>query len=344
MAAESGARDLAVAPSSLEARLEEQPFRFEFFQMVRLVSRLATRRKPVGGFHHPGEEVVRFSAQASLTFPASQIQSLSRRESGPPLVLVNFMGLTGPLGVLPLYYTELVMDRLRARDPVMRDFLGIFDHRIISLFYRAWERYRFPVGYERGEQDRFSLLLLSTVGLGTHGLEKRQPVRDESLFFYGGLLGQHPRSAVALEQLLADYFNVPVEVEQFVGAWYRLDQETQTHMLDSQDLSEQLGLGAIIGDEVWDPQSRVRIRLGPLPLNRYLDFLPSGTAYAPLGAITRFWSGNEIDFEVQLILERAAVPGCRLGAEGEQAPRLGWATWAKSAPMDRDPADTVIRL
>jgi type VI secretion system protein ImpH len=115
-------------------------------------------------------------------------------------------------------------------------------------------------------------------------------------------------------------------------------------MQDTQDFSEQLGGGAVIGDEVWDPQSRVRIKVGPLAMDRYLDFLPSGTAYAPLRDITRFYSGDEVDFEVQLILKREAVPACELGAEGENAPRLGWVTWVKSVPMLEDPSDTVLRL
>ncbi len=345
MATQNGASDLALAQNHLPpARLEEEPYCFDFFQAVRLLTRLTGGRQPVGRANPPKNEVVRFSPYASLTFPASQIQSLVWRETGPPLMTVNFMGLTGPTGVLPLYYTELIMERLRARDTTLRDFLDIFNHRAISLFYQAWEKYRFPVAHERGEADRAAQLLLSMVGLGTAGLEKRQAVRDEALIFYGGLLGQQPRSAVALEQLLADYFDVPVEVEQFVGAWYRLETETQTRMRDEEDLSEQLGRGAVIGDEVWDQQSRVRLKLGPLPLARYLDFLPSGTAYAPLRGITKFFSGNEIDFEVQLILDRDQVPACRLGIEGEQAPRLGWITWARSAPMDRDPGDTVLRL
>lgn len=344
MAAQGGTRDLAVARGSVEAGLEEAPFRFEFFQAVRLLARLLSGRQMVGRFAQPGAEAVRFSANPSLSFPASEIQSLDRREDGPPLMVVNFMGLTGPQGVLPLYYTELVMERLRARDTALRDFLDIFNHRSISFFYQGWEKYRFAVAYERGESGRLPHLLLSAIGLGTAGLAKRQKVADESLLFFGGLLGQQPRSAVALEQLLGDYFGVPVEVEQFVGAWYSLDSETQTRIEDKQDLSQQLGGGAVIGDEVWDPQSRVRIKVGPLSLDRYLDFLPSGTAYAPLGAIARFFSGDELDFEVQLILERKQVPACVLGAEGEQAPRLGWATWVKSAPMGRDPSDAVLRL
>ncbi|HSW49613.1 MAG TPA: type VI secretion system baseplate subunit TssG [Bryobacteraceae bacterium] len=344
MATEGGARDLAVIPADIPARLGEAPYSFEFFQAVRLLTRLASGRQPVGRFHAPSTEVVRFSPHATLTFPASEIQSLIWPEDGPPVMSVNFMGLTGPTGVLPLYYTELVMERLRARDTTLASFLDIFNHRAISLFHEAWEKYRFPVALERGEACSFTGLLLSLTGLGTPGLAGRQAVRDDSLVFYAGLLGPQPRSAAGLELLLADYFDVPVEVEQFVGVWRSLDRETQTRFEDAGDLSEQLGGGAVIGDEVWDLQSGVRLKLGPLPLDRYLDFLPSGTAYGPLKSITRFYAGDELDFEVQLILERKQVPACVLGAEGREAPRLGWATWVKSAPIGRDPADTILRL
>jgi type VI secretion system protein ImpH len=344
VAAQGGTHDPAVALEEIRTRLAEEPCSFEFFQAVRLLGRLLAGREPVGRFQPPSAEVARFSPSATLSFPASEIQSLAWSEDGPARMSVNFMGLTGPTGVLPLYYTELVMERLRARDTAMRDFLDIFNHRSISLFYQAWQKYRFPIAYEGGSGGGCTDLLLSVAGLGTPGLRKRQAVEDETLVFYGGLLGPQPRSATALEQLLGDYFDVPVEVEQFVGAWCSLERNTQTRFEDSGDLAEQLGGGAVIGDEVWDIQSRVRLKLGPLPLERYLDFLPSGTAYAPLGALTRFFSGDELDFEVQLILQRDEVPPCVLGAEGEQAPRLGWATWVKSVPMDRDPADTVLHL
>ena len=162
-----------------------------------------------------------------MAFPASQIQELERPADGPARMRVNFMGLTGPSGVLPLMYSELVIDRLRARDRTMRDFFDIFNHRMISLFYQAWEKYRFTIPYERGERDRFSHHLLALLGLGTPGLQDRQDVSDDSLLFYAGLLSLHARSATALRQVLADYFDVPVEIEQFVGAWYPLDRESQ---------------------------------------------------------------------------------------------------------------------
>jgi type VI secretion system protein ImpH len=161
--------------------------------------------------------------------------------------------------------------------------------------------------------------------------------------FYSGLFALHTRSAVALRQVLTDYFEVPVEVEQFVGAWYPLSIPNQCQ-LDNSAVSEQLGIGAVVGDEIWDQGAGVRVRLGPLDLRQYLDFLPEGTAYAPLRAITRFFSGDEIDFEVQLILKRDDVPACELDDVVAVVPQLGWSTWVKSAPMTRDPADTILRI
>jgi type VI secretion system protein ImpH len=328
----------------IERVLGEEPYRFEFFQAVRLLERVLRDRVAPGRFVNPQTEAVRFAVHNTNAFPASQIQSLAWREGRPPLMVVNFMGLTGPEGVLPLYYTQFVAERVRARDTALRDFLDIFNHRMISLFYQAWERYRFTVQYERGEGDRLSHYLLDLIGLGTKGLGHRQTVPDDSLVYYAGLLGQRPRSAQALRQLIEDYFDVPAEVVQFAGAWYRLDVPTQCRLDATATESEQLAVGAVVGDEIWDLQSRVRVRLGPLALDQYRDFLPTGTAYAPLQALVRFFAGNEFDFEVQLVLKREQVPGCELGRGDQTAPRLGWLTWAKSAPMGRDPGDTVLEL
>lgn len=336
----------AGAPASVEIwdALQREPFCFDFFQAVRLLERLLPERAPVGAFVNPSREVVHFGANPSVAFPPSQIYSITREADLPARMTVNFMGLTGPLGVLPHYYTELLINRTRAKDHTLRNFLDIFNHRMISLFFQAWQKYRVTVAYERGERDRFSHHVLDLVGLGTEGLQHRQPVSDNSLIYYAGLLGQQPRSASALRQVLMDYFAVPVEVEQFAGDWYKLDRETQCCFEDTLSSSEQLGLGAVVGDEIWDQQSSVRVKLGPLTLKEYRDFLPDGTAYSPLCGLLRFFAGGELDFEVQLILDRQQVPRCELGAEDGVPPQLGWVTWLKSSPFGRDPADTILQI
>jgi type VI secretion system protein ImpH len=336
---------LEISPySQVEALLRTVPQEFDFFQTVRLLERIRQGASPVGTFAPFSKEVARFAANSDLAFPASRIQTIEWPDSAPPSVIVNFMGLIGPMGVLPIYYSQLVNERKRAKDHAIRAFFDLFNHRMISLFYAAWEKYRFTVAYERGERDRFSHHLLDLIGLGTPGLQDRQSVRDDSLIYYCGLLALHPRSELGLRQILSDYFSVRVEIEQFVGGWYKLDRETQCLFDKGNTYSEQLGVGAIVGDEIWDQQSAVRLRLGPMPLARYLDFLPNGTAYSPLKALTRFYSGGEIDFEVQLVLEREQVPSCELGSETEAAPQLAWTTWALTRPAASDADDTILRI
>jgi type VI secretion system protein ImpH len=100
----------------------------------------------------------------------------------------------------------------------------------------------------------------------------------------------------------------------------------------------------VVGDEIWNQQSGVRIKLGPLKLSEYLDFLPIGTAYQPLRTLAKFISHGEIDFEVQLILEKDEVPPCELAAEDAAAPLLGWTSWAKTQPKVNDASDTILRI
>ena len=101
--------------------------------------------------------------------------------------------------------------------------------------------------------------------------------------------------------------------------------------------------GAIVGDEIWNQQAGVRVKLGPLGLTQYLDFLPSGTAYESVRSLAKFASRGEIDFEIQLILKKEEVPPCELGLADAAGPRLGWTSWAKTRPLVQDANDTILR-
>jgi type VI secretion system protein ImpH len=327
-------------------RLEADPNGFGFFQAVRLLERAHPDKAPVGGFADPADEVARFSVPPSLAFPASEIQALDATGDGPAKMLVNFFGLTGPLGVLPYHYTQLVAQRAQAKDPVMRDFFDLFHHRLISLFYRAWEKYRFSVAFERDQQDRLSAHVADLIGLAPERANaKPSPVRREALLFYAGLIASRQRSAQSLESMLRDYFGVPVTVEQFVGAWYPLGDEVLTRLDDDEAAGTAgLGEGCPVGDEIWDQQASVRLRIGPLSRAQYEQFLPRGSAYQALKELTHMFGGDGFDFEVQLVLDRRDVPAAVLGAERGEGLPLSWGTWIRTTPFDRDPDDTILIL
>jgi type VI secretion system protein ImpH len=327
----------------LQRLLEDAPFEVEFFHAVQTLERIYPDREVVGAFVPPNREVARFATSASLAFPPSQIVSIEWREDRPPILVVNFMGLTGPMGVLPHPYTMLLIERRWARDRTLHEFLDLFNHRAVSLFYRAWRKYRIAAGYGSGH-DRFTQYFKDFVGIGPKSLHNRQAVPDESLLYYSGLLMLQPRSAVALEQILEDYFSAPVEIQQFIGSWCTLPREAQCEMTDEERISRQLGYGAVAGDQIWDQSSKVRIRIGPLPLRKYRDFLPGGSAHAALRALTKFYSGGQFDFEVQLVLSREEVPEMTIGIDGDEGLPLGLCSWAKTGPFDTDPDDAVLAL
>lgn len=322
--------------------ITEEPFRFDFFRAVRILESLYPGREPVGASANPSREVIRFGAHATLSFPASEIQSLVPEidENNPARMVVNFLGLTGPLGVLPQPYTEFLIERLNQKDTTLRDFFDLFNHRAISLFYRAWEKYRFPVDYERSAgEDRFSQYLSGLVGLGTDGLSGRLAFEDLSLLRYSGLMNQRPHSATGLEGTLRDFFSVPVSITQFLGTRIRLGAENHT-LLGIQNT--ELGANSILGEKVWDRQSRFRVRLGPLSIKLFKAFLPASDSFLPLVQIVRIYAGMEFDFDIQLILKAPEVPGCQLLSEGEQGSYLGWSSWLKTQEFRRDPEDTVL--
>lgn len=325
--------------------LFDEPYRFEFFQAVRLLEKIFPERIPVGREAVAEPEVVRFRSHVTLHFPASEIDQI--KESSDNFsdeqrfeMFVNFMGMIGVSGVMPVRYTELAIDRIRYRDTAMWAFLDIFTHRAVSLFFRAWEKYRFPVGYERGKDD-FTAYLFDFVGLGTRGLRGRLNLGDESLLPYGGLIAQKPHSASALAQILADYFRVKAKIEQFFGQWLSLDKESITTLGQANSL---LGASAIIGSRVWEQQSKFRVRLGALSFNEFQAFLPNGTAHKPLKGIIRFMVGLEFDFDAQLVLKAKEVPGCVLTTRARRRPMLGWTSWLKTKPFKQDDEQVVLQI
>jgi len=274
------------ASADLSEALLREPQRFEFFQAVRLFERLRGRA-PVGQDAAPDQETMRFRALPSLSFPPAQISRVRPgTEGGPPEMVVSVLGLTGPSGVLPQHYTTLLLRRKREKDHSLHDFLDLFNHRLVSLFYRAWEKYRLPFAYEKsrlaGEEDGadpVSTCLYCLVGLGTDGLRGRPPVADETFLYYAGHFAHYPRSALALEELLQDYFGVPVRVEQAQGQWLRLEEDDCSALPggDRADgLNNQLGLNVVVGERVWDRQGKFRLRLGPVPYEQFRRFLPGG--------------------------------------------------------------------
>lgn len=361
----------------LASRLAREPYRFEFFQAVRVLARLRSDRQAVGNDAPPREEVCRFRTHVTHSFPASQIQEFREETElgSPPQFILNFFGLVGPMGALPRVYTDAVIERrMRRRDRTLHDFLDLFSHRLVSLFFRAWEKYRCWIGYEtatrlgqrrqatgpaahrafvlheQAQLDRVSQTLLEIAGVGEAALryrvrdrEKLSPriaVRDETLRFFAGLLSQQHRSAAGLESMLSGQFAQRIRIHQLCGRWLALEANDLAS-IGTYGRSE-LSSSLIVGSRIWDVQSKFRVEIGPLDLASFVEYLPEGTAHRPIADLTRLYAGPELDFDLRLTLLPEEVPECRPGLQGPTRPRLGWTTWLRTAPMAK-PAVVTLR-
>ena len=338
---------MAASNWGTDRRLDEFLFanacEFDFFQAVHLLTMF---RENNGGGKEPTSPAVRFRAHNSLSFPASAIAELDRAKDGSSSMAVTFLGMTGPRGVLPVAYTELAIDQQAFGDRAFADFLDIFNHRLIELFYEAWKKHHFVVGYQETRQkasgdDDFTAYLFDLIGMGTKGLRGEMAVPDTALLHYAGLLAQRPRSAEALRLLLQHYFEIPVRVEQFVGEWHALEAE-EACSLGSGETNSQLGGGAVAGDAVWTLESLVHIVLGPLTFEQFRGFLPDGKGFEQATSLVRWFLGSTLQFEIQDMLRREEVPPCRIGDDTEGA-RLGWSAWLRTEPFWFHANDAIFR-
>lgn len=343
---ESGMSGPSEAPpplTGLRGVLRREPETFSLFQLLRVLERVDREGTPVGGFGDPGEEVARLSHNPSLAFSAREVEFAEIFRDGPALIESNTLGLTGSEGVLPHPYSVLVRERERVRDLAPRAFLDLFHHRLLSLFYLAWRKGVPELALERGEEDGQYRHLLDLVGMGHEPPEAFPVPSGEVLAWYTGLLAPPTRSAPALEQLLSDRFGVAVSVEPFIGGWIRL-RDSDLCLVGEEDQASTLGTGAVVGDEVWDPHARVRVRMGPLDRERYDDLLPGAPGHLALKRLVRFFTHDQFEVELQLILAADQVSGTVLGGEEADAVPLGWSSWLCSRPRETGGDETVLLL
>lgn len=327
----------------LEDILFREPFRFDFFQAVRLLRRLGEGRASVGEDGPPPRESVRFRARTGLHFPASAVERLDRADDdgAPPAMTVNFFGLTGPSGVMPHVYTELIQARARASDAGPAAFLDLLNHRLISLFYGAWEKHHIAVAAEAGGPDRFAGYLFSLIGLGLKPLTTRHAFPDRVLLTYAGFLARRQRPAIVLEAMLADHFGIDVEVVPFAGQWLVLGEGDRS-IVGSRPRNNALGVDFVLGARVYDEQGKVRLRLGPLGFSDFLAYLPDGPSFRPLVEMARLFLDAEFDLDVQLVLKAEEAPACRLSSRPGEGARLGRYAWLGGASSGRDLDDAVF--
>jgi type VI secretion system protein ImpH len=317
-------------------KLGEAPWEFDLFQAMRLVEAAYPEGARIGEARRPLDEPVRFAQEASLAFAPSAVAAFEPANAGSaPRLVQRVFGLLGPNGALPIHLTDWARDRARNyADAAFARFLDVFHHRMLSLFYRAWAQAQAAVSMDRPRQDFFGRRLAALCGLGAPSLRDRDGVADAVKLAHAGVFGRHVRSAEGLQSVLAGYFLVPVEIEEFVGHWLEISPAQRTR-LGGREAFARLGEDAVVGERTWHAQSRFRVVIGPVSFSDYERFLPRGRSSRALHDLVRLYVGVEQSWEVKLVLKKSEVPLAWLG----NSVWIGWSSWLGARLGDQDAAD-----
>jgi type VI secretion system protein ImpH len=326
-------------PVELERLLLERAEKLDFFQALRLLETAHPNLPRIGASLRPRDDAVRFGQDPSLNFhPTSINHYRPATATSKARLAVNFFGVFGANGAMPLHVTEYARERARnAGDTTMAAFVDLFHHRMIALFYRARATAEPVISLDRPESDRFATYVGSLFGLGAPALRDRDEISDFAKLHFSGLLANGKRPASGLVTILCAFFTLPIRVEQFVGHWMKLPADIQTR-IGMQDRGNRLGSSAVLGRQVWDCQHKFRIVIGPVGYADYCRMLPGGDSMRRLVAWVRNYAGNVLDWDVRLILKKEEVPPLKLGHDA----RLGWSTYLSSRPAARDPDELLI--
>jgi type VI secretion system protein ImpH len=325
-------------------KLLSSPQSFDLLKAIALLDQEASQmgfspldsRDSRPGLETIGRQSVRLSGQSSLGFVPSDVSAVtSSPETGEAFKLLTaVMSLAGNTGPLPLAFTEELIARNANQDFATRDFLDLFHHRLLRLFYLIRKRSHPGLSIQDPWQSAVPRLVSHLANL--------PPVRSARIEYspatyprHSSLLAMESRSVVGLRQYLFDRLGIRFQIESFVGRWQflkggfvnRLGSST-SEPTSARGHQTILGRNAILGQRVMVPTHGIRLTAGPMPSKIIDGLLPGAPDHSKLKTCLIQYLPSSTSVEVSLSPLRASIPRPILAAKANL--RLGQTAWLVS--------------
>lgn len=318
--------------TSVIKQLFTHPYEFSFLQAVRLFQKLSPNGANIGTTITPDEDPISFSSRYTYSLPSSDIYRVHVVDKKPQIE-VNFWNIAGPHGALPSPLSEKVDDRMREGDFALKEFLDIFNHRLLSIYYCVAQKYSFVLSPKTSIQTTAGQMMCAVAGVDPYK-DAYATASTAALAQYAGIMWQRPRSAAGLEQILSDYFQIQISIEQFVGSWVDINRRQRTFIGTRRGRNHKLGRTTFLGKRFWQSTHHFVVNVGPLTSDQFYLFVPTGTAYNELCDMIKFYAPLELTFQLKVSLK----DGENLVALGFDNPssknRLGWTAVLSNTPQE----------
>jgi type VI secretion system protein ImpH len=309
--------------------LLENSRKYNFFELVRRLEQANCDLPKIGTSNKLEDNTIRFGQYPSLAFAPSSIHNYQIGKSGIDRLIINFFGLLGPNGPMPLYFTQYVHSRsMSYYDSALQEFLDIFHHRLISMFYRAWSLNELTVSYDRPEEDDLSFYLGCLLGM--YSTPKRNKNFYSKLYWGGRFIGKNP-NAEGLTKILSDFFNIPIRIKEFVGSYISIPKQFRL-LLGRVPDNTTLGQNTVLGSKYYSLSDKFKIIVGALNLKEYKEILPNKKSYQLFKDWINRYITNPLTWEINCIVKAEEISPARLGNHSQ----LGFTTWLTSQSVKDD--------
>ncbi|MDD1780505.1 type VI secretion system baseplate subunit TssG [Enterovibrio sp. ZSDZ35] len=301
---------------------------YNFYQLLELLCDLYESEPE--SLSWPSEQF-HFSSSSSLGFAASDVSGMKYLSEEILNVETTFFGMSGAQSPLPGFFLEDIVTE-DAETGMRKIFMDFFNHRLLALLFQAWRKYRYYVRYREDASDRFSTQLFALVGLADENLRGKTPLNWCKMLSYSGLLAGRTRSPQIVSGIIQHYFDLDcVEIRQWCLRHVEIPEEQKCCLGVSNGA---LGVDTSIGDRIADRSGKFTICIKTLSIERFNEFLPSGTEFLSLITLVEFILREQMAFDLELELVEGDVPAFQLGRDSSQS--LGWSSFLGGATGPRN--------
>ena len=321
------------------SEMAEEIRKMDFVAVIRRIECLFQNKPRLGSAIRISDEVLRLSQHPSLAFQGAALHSLEPvRGKHEYRLHCNFTGLLGSNGPLPLHYTEYADQRARHHaDPTLREFIDLFNHRLLSLLYRATAHFDPAINLDRSKDNQFDEFLGALGGHMLPASDNRDSIDDNVKRFQVAWFGSKSKSPDGLVALTQHYFDLPAQLFEFQGDWLNLPADALI-TLGRGKRRPTLGVSTYLGRRVWSTAHKFRLQLGPLSWTDYLSFRPGGKRAQSLYDLVRNYVGDEWDWDLELIVDEGEIGEFSL----DRRRSLGFDSWLTGSRSRRVRAQSVV--
>ena len=320
--------------------IEEDPYGFELHQIISLITQIYDQKEEFGTNLDPAYDKIQIKSHISFATPSSPIHRIQTQKDGRKVIWLNTLLLAGIYGPLPTPYVEMLFERNRQKDLGFQDFLDIFQHRIIALWYFVQKKFLPTLGvYQPMKNTLIGRTISNLIGVSSFELPTSLPY--EFMFTYHCFFWCRTRSLEGLQRILGTFLSLPIHISGYRGVWCYAPSEDWSRIGLGKGRFNVLSKTMILGKKIWDQTACVDITMLCKNFTEYKKLLPEKGVETDLTFVYKVcitYLDPSIQTRLFLVLKGESIPKMFLN----QTSRLGYSTWLRST--SQAPKDAHVRI